>query len=144
MSFTHTISRSYRDSSGTPITSTEVITSNNEGNYDDSIADSSSNFEVDLSLTLSVLKSLSISSDKVISIKTNGIGTAGAITSTSISAAGSGYALNDTGTISGGTAGTYIVTGVNGSGGVTAYTVTAGGSAYSPFSVTGTFAATAT
>lgn len=130
MSFTHTVSRSYRDSSGTPITSTETVVSNTEGNYDDTIPDSTTNMEVDLVLNRALLQSLSLFSSNAVSIKTNGTGSAGAITSTSLNTAGSGYAVGDTGTISGGTAGTYIITGIGASGAVVGYTVTAAGSAY--------------
>jgi hypothetical protein len=129
--FTHVITRAYRDTSGTPITSTESIVANTEGNYDDSVADGQTVFEVDLVLTRSLLKSLSIYSDHVVTIKTNGTGSLGAIAGSSINAAGTGYAVGDTGTIAGGTGGTYLVTGVSGAGGVTAYTVSVAGSAYS-------------
>ncbi len=140
MSFTHVVTRAYRDSSGTSITSTESPSANSEENYDGTIS-IASNVEVDWAVTRANLVSMSIFCADVLTFKTNGVGSAGAIVSASINAAGSGYAIGDTGTISGGTAGTYLVTGVNGSGGVTAFTVSVAGSAYA---ISGTYNATAT
>ncbi len=141
MAFSHIATRSYRGTDGQSITSQETITDNTEINFDDAAIPIASNHEVDWAVTRANLKSLSIYATDVLTFKTNGTGSAGAIVSASINAGGSGYALGDTGTISGGTAGTYIVTGVSGSGAVTAFTVTVGGSAYT---ITGTYNATAT
>lgn len=148
MSLTHIVSRSYRDTSGTSITSTETVTGDTEFNFDGSIA-IASNVEVDWDVTRANLKSLSIYCLGALSFKTNGSGSAGAIVSTSINAAGTGYALNDTGTITGGSGGgsggTYIITGVSGAGAVTAYTVTAAGTLYLPTAgLSPAYAATAT
>lgn len=54
----------------------------------------------------------------------------GKITSSNVQAAGSGYAVNDTGIIDGGSSSGYTVNAVDGGGGVTAYTVDAGSSGY--------------
>ncbi len=71
MPFSHTITRAYRDSSGTSITATETVTSNEERSYDDSVADGQTAFQVDISLVRSTLKALSIYSDRAVTIKTN-------------------------------------------------------------------------
>src|SRR4051812_23055237 len=130
MAFSTYISRLYRDVSGTVIGGVETVTSDLASDVDVSIPATTTNAEVDWSIVRANLKGLCLYAASALTIKTNGTGSAGSITGSAVNAGGSGYALADTGTIAGGTAGTYIVTGVSGSGAVTAYTVTAGGSAY--------------
>lgn len=58
---------------------------------------------------------------------------AGPILTTTLNAGGSGYAVNDTGTITTGSAdATYIVTSIGAGGAVTGYTITSGGTHYPP------------
>lgn len=71
MSFTHVVTRSYRDSSGNSLVKAESITNNTESTYSDSIPDSTSNAEVDMVLTVANLKSICINSSAAITIKTN-------------------------------------------------------------------------
>lgn len=70
--FTHIISRSYRDSSGTSIESLEPVSDNTELNFDGSLAIAANpGFEVDWSCTVANLQSIVISSDKAMDIYTN-------------------------------------------------------------------------
>lgn len=71
MAFTHTITRSYRDSSGTAITGTDTITDNTEWNLDYAVPANQTNLEIDWSMVRADVKSLLIYSDQAISIYSN-------------------------------------------------------------------------
>ena len=72
--FTHTISRTYRDSSGTAITGTDTITDDQELNLDVAIIANQTDLEIDWTMTRANAKCLSISCDQAITIKTNSSG----------------------------------------------------------------------
>jgi hypothetical protein len=74
MSLTHTITRAYRDSSGNSITSTENITDDSENDLDIQIAVSTTNELINWNAIRADLKSLSISCDQALTIKTNSSG----------------------------------------------------------------------
>jgi len=58
MSFTHSITRSYTDSSGTPISSLESVSADTEFNFDGSIAGASDDVQINYAVTRANLKSL--------------------------------------------------------------------------------------
>lgn len=74
MSLTHTVTRAYRDSSGNSITSTENVTDDAENNLDIAVAISTTNLSVHWVTIVLQLKSLSISCDQALTIKTNSSG----------------------------------------------------------------------
>jgi hypothetical protein len=69
--FIHTIGRSYRDSSGRQIQSSEPTSGNTESNFDGTVAGTTTNHEVDYLLTAAALQSCCIFTDQAITIKTN-------------------------------------------------------------------------
>ena len=71
MSFTHTLTRAYRDTSGNSITFAENVVNNTENNFEDSFADSTTNGEIDWVQVRSKLKSLCFSCDRAVTLKTN-------------------------------------------------------------------------
>jgi len=56
--FTHVITRGYRDSAGSTVSSTESISADSERNFDASVAPSTTRQEIDLALTRANLKSM--------------------------------------------------------------------------------------
>lgn len=74
MSFTHVITRGYRDSSGKTIQSTETNTGNAESNFDQQVAGSTTNGEYTFLITQADLVSCCIFSDQAVTIKTNSSG----------------------------------------------------------------------
>lgn len=74
MAFTHVFTRACRDSSGVPITSTESIVNDSELNFDGTVAASSTNVEIDWTVTVANLKSIAINCDQPVTIKTNSSG----------------------------------------------------------------------
>lgn len=75
MSLTHTLTRAYRDSSGSSITSTEAVSDDAESNIDIQIATSTTNQHIaGWSVVALNMKSLSISCDVACTVKTNSSG----------------------------------------------------------------------
>lgn len=71
MPFVHRITRSYTDSSGRQLQSSEPNTGNTESNFDGQVAGSTTNHEFDFLLTASALQSCCLFCDQAITIKTN-------------------------------------------------------------------------
>jgi len=130
MSFTHVVTRQYRDSSGANITSTETVQDDTELNFDSAIAISATNHEVDWSAVVANLKSLSISCDQICSVNVNSSVTVGPFTDLAssngtssapvVSSASHNFVAGDVGgviTITAGTnwtPGTYTIVSVSG------------------------------
>lgn len=74
MAFTHTFTRACRDSSGNSLTYTEPITDDSEFNLSVQVAATSTNVEVDWAITVANLKSIAITCDLALTIKTNSTG----------------------------------------------------------------------
>lgn len=80
MSFTHVVTRQYRDSSGANITSTETVIDDTELNFDGQVAISATNHEIDWAAVVANLKSLSISADQICTVNVNSGVTVGPFT----------------------------------------------------------------
>lgn len=74
MAFTHTVGRTYRDSSGTTISYTETPSADAELNISTQIAASTTNQLIAWAATIANLKSLSLSCDIACTVKTNSSG----------------------------------------------------------------------
>ncbi len=73
--FTHVVTRGYRDSSGSTISSTESPTGNAESNLDIQIAASATNQHILFNITRSQLQSMCIEVDEILHIFTNDLST---------------------------------------------------------------------
>jgi hypothetical protein len=71
MAFTHTILRSYTDTSKTPLSYQEQITDDTELGFDGQIAAAGANIQVHFACTRANLKALSIKCDQAVTIYTN-------------------------------------------------------------------------
>lgn len=76
MSYTHSIATSYKTAALTITNTTDTYTSDGEVNESVSVPASTTNYEVDVVIDVSQIKSMVLYSDQAVTIKTNSTGTA--------------------------------------------------------------------
>jgi hypothetical protein len=76
MSYTHSVGTTYKTAALTLTNTTDTYTSDGEVNESFAVAASTTNYEVDIVIDVSQIKSMVLYSDQAVTIKTNSTGTA--------------------------------------------------------------------